>query len=211
MIGKQRIPLNPDQVYLIPPNVHFSAHTDKVLTQLNINFQISSFSGLINADFYRIGMTPEIRRLIKLCRGYFEEKDIEILRLTGVALVSYCLTELPREMLREKETADSRIASLCSTLEGLYHEKKQYPPDDGNYRNGFEKHADAELPEDNRNTPASVPAEEEICLCGGIIENHGFDYRGNLRNGRDQRSISIFQIFQEAFRNPAVDLPEDRS
>ena len=42
IIGKQRIPLNPDQVYLIPPNVHFSAHTDKVLTQLNINFQIGS-------------------------------------------------------------------------------------------------------------------------------------------------------------------------
>ena len=123
MIGKQRIPLNPDQVYLIPPNVHFSAHTDKVLTQLNINFQIPPFSGLVDADFYRIGVTPEIRRLILLCRQYFEEKDIEILRLTGVALVTCCLTELPREMLRKKETADSRIAELCSTLEGLYHEK----------------------------------------------------------------------------------------
>ena len=122
-IGKQRIPLNPDQVYLIPPNVHFSAHTDKAVAQLNINFQIPPFSGLVNADFYRIGMTPEIRRLTLLCRQYFEEKDIEHLRLTGVALASYCLAELPREMLRKKETADSRIASLCSTLEGLYHEK----------------------------------------------------------------------------------------
>ena len=123
MIGKQRITLNPDQVYLIPPGVHFSAHTDKAVTQLNINFQIPPFSGLVNADFYRIGMTPEIRHLTMLCRQYFEEKDIEILRLTGVALVSYCLTKLPRGMLRKKETADSRIANLCSTLEGLYHEK----------------------------------------------------------------------------------------
>ena len=123
MIGKQRIPLNPEQVYLIPPNVHFSAHTDKAVTQLNINFQIPPFSGLVDADYYRIGMTPEIRRLVMLCGQYFEDKDIEHLRLTGVALASYCLAELPREMLRKKETADSRIATLCSTLEGLYHEK----------------------------------------------------------------------------------------
>ena len=123
MIGKQRIPLNPDHVYLIPPNVHFSAHTDKVLTQLNVNFQIPPFSGLVDAEFYQVETSPEIRRLVKLCRRYFDEKDIEFLRLTGVALVSYCLTEVPREMLRKKETADSRIATLCSTLEGLYHEK----------------------------------------------------------------------------------------
>ena len=123
MIGKQRLSLDPDQVYLIPPDVHFSAHTDKILTQLNINFQIPPFSGLVDAEFYQIGITPEIRRLIMLCRKYFKEKDIEILRLSGVALVSCCLMELPREMLRKRETADSRIASLCSTLEGLYHEK----------------------------------------------------------------------------------------
>ena len=123
MIGEQRIQLNPDYVYLIPPNVHFSAHTDKILTQLNIHFQIPPFSGLVNADYYQITMTPEIRRLTMLCRQHFEEKDIEILRLTSVALAAYCLAELPKEMLRKKETADSRIASLCSTLDGLYHEK----------------------------------------------------------------------------------------
>ena len=38
----------------IPPNVHFSAHTNKVLPQLNNNFQIPPFSGLVDADFYRI-------------------------------------------------------------------------------------------------------------------------------------------------------------
>ena len=123
MIGKQRIQLNPDYVYLIPPNVHFSAHTDKILTQLNIHFQIPPFSGLVNADFYQIEITPELHHLINLCHQHFEEKDIEILRLVGVALASYCLAGLPKKMLRKKETADSRIASLCSTLDGLYHEK----------------------------------------------------------------------------------------
>ena len=123
MIGTQQLSLEPDYVYLIPPNVQFSTRTDKELKQLNINFQIPPFTGLADGDFYRIGMTPEIRRLVTLCHRYFKEKDIEFLRLTGVALGSYCLTELPREMLRKKETADSRIASLCSTLDGLYHEK----------------------------------------------------------------------------------------
>ena len=123
MIGEQRLPLEPDHVYLIPPNVHFSAHTDKILTQLNIHFQIPPFSGLVNADFFQISLTPEIRRLTMLCRQYFKEKDIEILRLTGVALASHCLAEIPREILQKKETSDSRITELCSTLDGLYHEK----------------------------------------------------------------------------------------
>ena len=77
------------------------------------------------------------------------------------------------------------------------------------YRNGHEKHPDAEFPENDRNHPASIPAEEEICLCSGIIENHGYDDRRNLWNGRGQQSISIFQIFQEALRSLALPLSED--
>ena len=79
MIGEQWLPLEPDHVYLIPPNVHFSVHTDKILTQLNINFQIPPFFGLVNTDFFQIGITPEIHRLSMMCRQYFKEKDIGIL------------------------------------------------------------------------------------------------------------------------------------
>ena len=123
MIGKQRILLAPDQVYLIPPNVHFSAHTDKVLSQLNIHFQIPPFFGLADADIYRIEETAEIRDLLMLCRQYFDGHDIENMRLSSIALATYCIARLPKGMLRKNETADSRIANLCSTLEGLYQEK----------------------------------------------------------------------------------------
>lgn len=123
MIGEQWLPLEPYHVYLIPPHVHFSAHTDKILTQLNIHFQIPPFFGLVNTEFFQIGMTPEIHHLSMMCRQYFKEKDIEILRLAGVALASRCLAELPRGILQKKESSDSRIAELCSTLDGLYHEK----------------------------------------------------------------------------------------
>ena len=72
----------------------------------------------------------------------------------------------------------------------------------------IEKHPDAEFPENHRDHPASVPAEEKICLRGGIAEDDRSDHRGNLRNGRDRRPVSIFQVFQKTLRPPAVPLPD---
>ena len=54
MIGKQRIPLNPDQVYLIPPNVHFSSRTNAPVTQFCVHYQITGNQMMyfpVNHDF----------------------------------------------------------------------------------------------------------------------------------------------------------------
>ena len=60
----------------------------------------------------------------------------------------------------------------------------------------------------NRDYSASVPAEEKICLRGGVIEDDRSDDWRNLRNGRDRQPIPVFQVFQKALRPPAVPLPD---
>ena len=114
--------LNPDHIYLIPPDVQFASRTAVFLTQLNIHFEIAPFHGSGNAPFFSVEITPEAQRLLDLCRKHYDEKAMNALRLAAVTLTTYCLSLLPEGSLEQKYESDFQVTKLCSSIKNMYRE-----------------------------------------------------------------------------------------
>ena len=122
-INGQTCSMQPDHVYLIPPEVHFQAKTMVPMTQFNIHFLIPPFIKAEGHELLQLEITPVIRDLIDTCRKHYENNNTEALRLAAVAVTTYCLMQLPEGFMGKNETKNFRIARLCSSLENLYHEE----------------------------------------------------------------------------------------
>ena len=122
-VNKEFYQLLPEYIYIIPPNTHFSAKTTAVINQLNVHFLINPLAAETGNPFLRLKITPEINALIDSFKKFNQLQDTEMLRLTGIALTTYCLAQLPPGSLQKNFSGNFQITQLCSSLENLYQEE----------------------------------------------------------------------------------------
>jgi len=121
-LGKKQFKLVPDQVVLIPPNTHFSAHNRKVIGFLYIHFFVEANYEQTAPDLIVLPLAAEQRRFIRKFAAQFqalEREEVSPLLSLPLALVSLALSVTERDHWTSSHQ-DARVIGAIQHIESDY-------------------------------------------------------------------------------------------
>ncbi|MGN0867387.1 MAG: helix-turn-helix domain-containing protein [Oligosphaeraceae bacterium] len=116
-IQGRRHPMGPDRVFLLPGYLRFSTGQDAPFHQVYIHFTPREWNTRLPPRLHALSVTPsleeEFRRFLALpntsqCRQWRD--------LLGLAILTECLCQLPRELFLLPAQMDPRIQATCDFL-----------------------------------------------------------------------------------------------
>jgi len=121
-LGKKHFDLMPDQVVLIPPNTHFSAHNRQVIGFLYIHFFVEATYQQAAPDLIVLPLPAEQSRFIQNFVAQFqalEREDVSPLLSLPLALVSLALSLTERHHWTSSHQ-DARVIGAIQHIESNY-------------------------------------------------------------------------------------------
>lgn len=117
-VGRRKVELKPDRIYLLPPNCDLETWCTGEPVQLYLHFEMTQLAG--NPDYLcnELRISDDMKILISRLRPMLEFKEDNNranVKLFAIALDANAMAMLPQEALSELNS-DKRIASICDYL-----------------------------------------------------------------------------------------------
>lgn len=117
-VGRRKVELKPDRIYLLPPNCDLETWCTGEPVQLYLHFEMTQLAG--NPDYLcnELRISDDMKILISRLRPMLEFKEDNNranVKLFAIALAANAMAMLPQEALSELNS-DKRIASICDYL-----------------------------------------------------------------------------------------------
>ncbi len=117
-LGRKKVELRPDRIYLLPPNCDLETWCTGDPVQLYLHFEMTQIAGNPDHLCNALPVSADMRSLLSRLCSMLEHKDDNNrarTKLLAIALAAGAMAILPQEALTELNS-DKRIAAICDYL-----------------------------------------------------------------------------------------------
>lgn len=116
--GRKKVELQPDRVYLLPPNCDLETWCTGEPVQLYLHFEMTQIAGNPDYPYNELPVSDDMRTLLARLSHLLEHKEDAgraQAKLLAIAIAGCAMALLPPEALTELNS-DKRIAAVCDYL-----------------------------------------------------------------------------------------------